>query len=82
MDDRERAVLCYRSQFQPRQLNPAEEAKGIVIASEYFLESLRGRLRYFGSLIGAPFGEAYTSDTPLPVQDPVSHFQEAPWRAR
>ncbi len=77
IEKRKEAILCFQSQFKPK-----EEASGIRIASDYFMDSVEGRLRYFGSLIGVPFGEPYTSLNPLPVKDLVAQFEEEPWKAR
>jgi hypothetical protein len=41
-----------------------------------------GQLRHYGALIGVAFGEAYTTELPLPVADPVSLFADEPWAER
>lgn len=77
IEDRRRAIECYVSQFRPEKPRP-----GIRISSRHFLDSVEGRLRHFGSLIGVPHGEPYTTAGPLPVGDPVSLFESEPWRDR
>ncbi len=74
IERRTEAIRCYQSQFN------TEEATRLRINRPYFLESINGHLRHYGSMIGVEFGEAYTSDLPLPVGDPVGLFDTEPWR--
>lgn len=77
IDRRMEAVRCYRSQFEP----PAD-GRALRINVSYFLEAVLGHLRHYGSLIGVPYGEAYTSELPLPISDLVTLFGREPWKER
>jgi bacillithiol biosynthesis deacetylase BshB1 len=76
MEQRMRAVRCYQSQFSERQ----SEEFALRIASERFLESIEATLKYYGSLIGVAYGEPYTTELPLPVNDVVGLFGHEPWK--
>ncbi len=39
-----------------------------------------GALRRFGFLIGARYGEAFTSSSPVPIADPVQQYVREPWQ--
>ncbi len=79
IERRMQAVRCYSSQFhQPGNPQPADSSP-VRIAAPYFLDTLEGRLAYFGSLIGVPYGEAYSGELPLPVTDLVRLFEKEPW---
>ena len=73
-----RAVRCYESQFASRQ----PEDFAVRIASGRFLESIEATLKYYGSLIGVAYGEPFTSELPLPVDDLVGLFGVEPWKDR
>jgi hypothetical protein len=45
------------------------------ISEAAFLEACEARSRFFGSLIGADFGEPYVTHSPLAVRDPLGLFQ-------
>lgn len=76
-DQKMKAVECYRSQFQGEKGDPA-----LRINQSYFLDSIRAHAGHYGSLIGVPHGEAFTSESPLPVADLLGVFGEEPWRDR
>jgi bacillithiol biosynthesis deacetylase BshB1 len=76
IEKRREAIRCYASQFQSLPAGAPPR-----IAAPFFLDSVDGHLRHFGSRIGVPFGEGYVSDTPLPVADPVGLFTRQPWQA-
>ncbi len=77
METRRRAVACFRSQFYQDDASP--DAPKTRISHPEFMEWVEGGLRRFGFLIGAQFGEGFTSPTPLPVDDPVQQFEKMPW---
>lgn len=60
------ALRCFRSQFH----NPAYDGPETFIATREFLESIRTRAAWFGSRIGAAYGEALYVDGPLSVDLP------------
>jgi len=61
------ALRCFASQLHdPRSREPATD-----IASPDKLERLEARFRYFGSLVGARFGEPFHAPRPLRLDDPV-----------
>ena len=74
-EKRRQATLCFRSQFYQE----GSDETTTRISHPEFLEAIDGRSRYFGTLIGVGFGEAYRTVEPLPVQDLVSLFSVDPW---
>ena len=78
IERRMEAVLCYRSQFDGKP----QPGFALRIASNLFLESHRASLKHWGSLIGAPYGEPYVSETPIAVADPTFLFGSEPWKNR
>jgi len=60
------ALRCFRSQFY----NPEYDGPETFIATRAFLESIRTRAAWFGSRIGAAYGEALYVDGPLGVDLP------------
>lgn len=78
LEQRMEAVRCYQSQFGARQ----EEGSTLRIASKDFMSSIEATLKYFGSLIGKPYGEPFTTAGPLPVEDVVGLFGHEPWKDR
>jgi bacillithiol biosynthesis deacetylase BshB1 len=76
--ERMKAVRCYRSQFEAA---PGEDSDFAVrIASDGFLEGHRASLKHWGSLIGAAYGEPYSSEAPLSITDPAALFASEPWK--
>lgn len=67
-----RAVACYRSQFH----DPASTEPETRISAPSFLEEGEARMRFFGSLIGAEYGEPFALFGPLGVFDPASLLDE------
>jgi len=73
------ALACYESQLYQSLRQGADhqgaadegEPKTKVSSPEYWL-AVEGRARHFGLLIGAEFGEPFTSRLPLAVKDPFS----------
>src|SRR5262249_4525664 len=74
-DLRREAILCYRSQFY-REGSPERATR---IAHPDFLPAVEGKSRAMGALIGASFGEAYTAEEPIAVEDLVSLYSKKPW---
>ena len=72
---RREAILCYRSQFY----REGSAERPTRISHPDFLPAIEGRSRAFGALIGVAFGEAYTVEEPVPVQDLVSLYSKRPW---
>jgi bacillithiol biosynthesis deacetylase BshB1 len=64
------AVMQYHSQVGP----PAEGEPVTRLSSPDFMPGWEGRARYFGSMIGRPYGEPYFCEYPLPLDDPVAAF--------
>lgn len=59
------AIRCYASQFHdPDSTEPATR-----ISDPLFLEGAIARMRYFGSMVGAEFGEPLLSAGPLAIRD-------------
>lgn len=72
---RRQAIACYRSQFyQEGSSEPPTR-----ISHPDFLAAIDARCRYHGALIGVAFGEAYTSETPVPADDLVALYSKTPW---
>ena len=66
------AVRCYASQFG----EPGDDRPVTNIASPDFMQRVESRFRYWGSRIGAEFGEPYRVDRCVPVDDPVATFRK------
>lgn len=79
MEDRMKAVCAYRSQFERSKED--DEGFQLRIAAERFLHSIESTMSYFGSLIGVPYGEPYTSETPVPVTDLFGLYSTEPWKS-
>lgn len=62
-----RAVRAHRSQLH----DPDSDEPLTAISAPGFLAMVEARARHFGSLVGVEFGEAYSVDGPLAVDDPV-----------
>lgn len=61
------AVRAHASQLHdPRSVEPRT-----TISSPDFLPAIEAKARYFGSLVGARFGEPYVVEGPLAVDDPL-----------
>ena len=65
-----RAVECYRSQLY----NPPSPGPLTWVSKPDLFEELKGRDRYFGSLIGRRYGEPFAVMGFVPFDDPVAHF--------
>lgn len=77
IEERMQAVRCYRSQFAAEREDPAFAVR---IASDGFLEGHRASLKHWGTLIGAAYGEPYSSEAPLAISDPAALFASEPWK--
>ena len=65
---RQRAVAAYRSQVY---LEDEEREEPVTkISSQDFWHAVAGRARHYGNLVGATFGEPFTSRLPLAVAAP------------
>ena len=64
------ALQCYGSQFY----SPETGEKPTYIGSIAFMDSIKARYAYYGSLINRPYGEPYITDGALRVDDPVQTF--------
>ncbi|MCZ6792648.1 MAG: bacillithiol biosynthesis deacetylase BshB1 [Planctomycetota bacterium] len=72
---RTRAVLSYRSQFH----DPQSEERPTRISHPEFLDWVNGALKHYGLLIGASYGEGYTSPEPVPVFNLVEQLGRVRW---
>ena len=66
----------YRSQFH----QPGSNEPQTRISHPEFNEWVDGALRHYGFMIGASYGEAFTSAMPVPVSDPVEQYSVVPWK--
>ena len=73
---RKKAIDCYRSQFH----QPGSNEPQTRISHPEFNEWVDGALRHYGFMIGASYGEAFTSAMPVPVSDPVEQYSVVPWK--
>ena len=62
-EDKLKALEAYKSQL----FNPAFEGPDTRVSSEEFWEAIRTRAAYWGSRIGAEYGEPLYVDGPLPL---------------
>ena len=72
-EERAEAIRCFRSQFH----DPGSAQPATRIALPEFMSWIEGMTRHYGYLIGASYGEAYTSAEPVPIVDPVQVFGRA-----
>ena len=63
-----KAIRAYRSQFY----NPDYEAEETMLSKPEFLEDLESRSRYYGSLIGARYGEPFLLRGGVELDTPMS----------
>lgn len=70
--ERQKAILAYKSQFSP-EIYP--EFPPNALSSPSFLKFIEARVRYYGSLIGTEFGEAYYIKSVLKINDIVNFFK-------
>jgi bacillithiol biosynthesis deacetylase BshB1 len=66
------AVRCFASQFG----EPGDDAPVTNISSPEFIRRLESRYEYWGSRIGARYGEPFRIDRVVPVDDPVDLFRK------
>ena len=59
------AIADFKSQVH----NPAYKGAKTYISSENFWKLIEARARYFGTMIGATYGEPYWAETPLAIRD-------------
>lgn len=69
------AIASYQSQIS-RQDDATAEGAPTLISSPLTLSSIEARDRYFGSMIGAEYGEAFLVKEALAINDPIAHFRE------
>lgn len=67
------ALRAYKSQFY----NPEFIGPDTWHSSKGYFEQIEARARYWGSLIGENFGEAFRYQGALAVRDPVGFFRNA-----
>ena len=63
IEKKEKAVLCYKSQFH----NPNSDEKETIISSKEFLESIRYRAKDLGRQSNCKFAEGFISNQSLKV---------------
>lgn len=73
---RRKATLCFASQFYQED----SEELPTRIAHPDFFDAIEGRCRHFGALIGARYGEAYTTPEPIGVTDVVALYEREAWK--
>jgi bacillithiol biosynthesis deacetylase BshB1 len=71
-NEKMKAVRTYKSQFY----NPKQRGPQPYLSRKEYLEELEARARFYGSLIGVKYGEAFSVRAPVPVTDPVSVWSE------
>ena len=60
--------------------HPGSDEPTTRIAHPDFFDALEGRARHYGALIGARYGEAYTTPEPVGVTDLVSLYDREAWK--
>ena len=66
-----RAIQAYGSQFY----NPKSKEKQTILSQKTFLDRIEGRARYFGSMIGAEYGEPFWTKEPPALSDLVGAYR-------
>ncbi|MBN1349004.1 bacillithiol biosynthesis deacetylase BshB1 [candidate division KSB1 bacterium] len=69
------AVYAYKSQFHIPDRTNADNDNQTFISKPAFMEAVITRNKYYGNLIGAAYGEPFWIRETIPIDDPVSHFQ-------
>lgn len=64
-DKKFEAIMAFKSQF----FDPNSKEPQTPISSKDFLENVRGRMRDHGRLIGVEYGEGFTVNRPVGVED-------------
>lgn len=67
VETKREALACYRSQFHDPESTEAETR----ISQPGFMDEISARMRHYGSLVGAPFGEAFLTSGPFLVPNPL-----------
>ena len=75
-EQRKKAILCFASQFYQEDSDELPTR----IAHPDFFDALEGRARHYGALVGARYGEAYTTPEPVGVADLVSLYDREAWK--
>jgi bacillithiol biosynthesis deacetylase BshB1 len=65
-----KAIRSYASQFY----NPKSKEKQTILSQKTFLDRIEARARYFGSMIGAEYGEPFWTKEPPAVADLVAAY--------
>lgn len=65
-----KAIQAYGSQFY----NPRSKEKETILSQKTFLDRIEGRARYFGSLIGAEYGEPFVTKQPPAIADLIAAY--------
>lgn len=73
-DQKKAAIECFASQFGQGDSDDVPTG----ISEPGFMEMIEARARYFGSLIGRTFGEPFAVTRPVPMDDPVRHYEAFP----
>lgn len=69
-----RAIRCHASQVGPAPAGAAQT----LIGSPRAISAIEARDRYYGSMIGADFGEPLKSPATLGIGDPLQYFRDHP----
>lgn len=72
------AVRSYRSQFHGGWEDGMTNEPQTFISTPYALEVFETVARYYGAMIGAPYGEPFFLREALEISDPVNFFREFP----
>jgi len=67
-------VRCYASQYEAEDGQPPTN-----IASPDFFRRMDARFAYWGSRIGAQYGEPFQADRVIPLDDPTRVFRKRGW---
>lgn len=71
IERRREAIRAYASQFH----DPSSRDPQTILSRQTFFESIEGRARHFGFLIGVEFGEGFVAKRPPRIDDPVRAFE-------
>lgn len=70
-------VKCYSSQVLLDEKKKIDPKHTTLIKSPAFWNNFEGKARWFGSLVGVEFGEAYHYPFPLKLSNPLLHLQKS-----
>ena len=83
METKKEAILAFRSQFNLQESQQGDDEPETYISSPRFFNSILGRARHYGHMIGAEYGEPflyYEMNAPVPLKNFNVFMETSPTR--